>query len=155
MLEFDESKGTYRGVPKMWEVWVQDEPGGDRWEWESIRPLSVDADHTSSSRQATSPQLRPGGTWSRLFRRGPVPLPLPRSSQPPEEAQQQSHGPGAEAASLISDVRMSFVIAMPHVDTPNRRQSTLSQFSRVGENWWRKEYSIGTYHPPFREEFTR
>jgi len=37
MLEFDESKGTYRGVPKMWEVWVQDEPSGDRWEWESIR----------------------------------------------------------------------------------------------------------------------
>ena len=38
MLEFDESKGTYKGVPEMWEVWIQDEPSGDRhWEWENIR----------------------------------------------------------------------------------------------------------------------
>jgi len=37
MLEFDESKGTYRGVPKMWEVWIQDEPSGGHWEWENIR----------------------------------------------------------------------------------------------------------------------
>jgi len=37
MLEFDESKGTYKGVPKMWEVWIQDEPSGGHWEWENIR----------------------------------------------------------------------------------------------------------------------
>jgi hypothetical protein len=35
VLEFDEAKGSYKGVPKMWEVWVEDEP--NQWEWESIR----------------------------------------------------------------------------------------------------------------------
>ena len=38
MLEFDESKGTYKGVPEMREVWIQEEPSGGRhWEWENIR----------------------------------------------------------------------------------------------------------------------
>ena len=38
MLEFDENKGTYKGVPEMREVWIQEEPSGGRhWEWENIR----------------------------------------------------------------------------------------------------------------------
>ncbi|KAH9976218.1 hypothetical protein BGW80DRAFT_907268 [Lactifluus volemus] len=44
LLEFDEAKGAYKGVPEMWEVWIQDEPSGSQWEWEKIRPLSVDFD---------------------------------------------------------------------------------------------------------------
>jgi hypothetical protein len=37
LLEFDEAKGAYKGVPEMWEVWIQDEPSGSQWEWEKIR----------------------------------------------------------------------------------------------------------------------
>jgi hypothetical protein len=37
LLEFDEARGIYKGVPEMWEVWIQDEPSGSQWEWEKIR----------------------------------------------------------------------------------------------------------------------
>lgn len=47
---------------------------------------------------------------------------------------------------------MSFVIAMPYADAPNRRRSAISQVSSMGENWRRRDYAIGIYHhPPFRE----
>jgi hypothetical protein len=34
-LEFDEARGTHRGVPRLWQVWIQDEPS--EWVWENIR----------------------------------------------------------------------------------------------------------------------
>ncbi len=37
VLEYDEMMGTYRGTPKMWEVWTQAEPSGDQRDWGSIR----------------------------------------------------------------------------------------------------------------------
>jgi hypothetical protein len=82
---------------------------------------------------------------------------------PPPHAQQQQQqqvdvltGAGAEATTtgLISDVRASFVIAMPHADAPEQwRRSEISRVSQVVEqqNWRRKEYAIGIYHPSFRE----
>ena len=35
-LEYDETIGTYKGVPNMWEVWTQGEPGGSQRDWGSI-----------------------------------------------------------------------------------------------------------------------
>jgi hypothetical protein len=35
VLEFDEVKDAHKGVPKLWEVWVEDEP--NQWEWENVR----------------------------------------------------------------------------------------------------------------------
>ena len=37
VLEYDETIGTYKSVPKMWEVWTQHEPGGSQRHWESFR----------------------------------------------------------------------------------------------------------------------
>ena len=37
VLEYDDTIGTYRGVPKMWEVWTQGEPSGNQRDWESVR----------------------------------------------------------------------------------------------------------------------
>ena len=36
-LEYDETIGTYKGVPKMWEVWTQHEPGESQRDWETFR----------------------------------------------------------------------------------------------------------------------
>jgi len=47
---------------------------------------------------------------------------------------------------------MTFIIAMPHKDPPNRRQSVLSQGTSVNGDWGDREYAIGIYHAPFREE---
>ena len=64
---------------------------------------------------------------------------------------------GAEEAitkGLISGVRVSSVILMPHAEAPDRRRSEISQVSQVVEqqqNWRRREYAIGIYHPSFRE----
>lgn len=33
--EFDDSRGFNRGVPKLWEVWVRDEPSEKEWNWEN------------------------------------------------------------------------------------------------------------------------
>jgi len=144
VLEFDEAKGAYKGVPKLWEVWVEDEP--NQWEWESIRPLSVSVD---VDRAPTPPAVSPAPTsHSRpLFRNPFRPQPVPTAPQA------QHGGTGAEASVPISGVRMSFIIAMPYAGAPNRRRSEISQLSRVGENWRHRDYAIGVYHPPFREGF--
>jgi hypothetical protein len=84
---------------------------------------------------------------------------------PRSQAQQQQdvHGvTGAEEAAatttgLISDVQqVSLVIMMPHKETPDRRRSQISQVSQVEQqqNWRRREYAIGIYHPSFREGWT-
>jgi hypothetical protein len=51
-----------------------------------------------------------------------------------------------------SRLRMSFIIAMPYADPPNRRQSVLSQGPSVNGDWGHREYAIGIYHAPFLEE---
>jgi hypothetical protein len=33
--EFDDVKGSNRGVPKLWEVWVRDKPSEKEWNWEN------------------------------------------------------------------------------------------------------------------------
>src|SRR5258708_14647095 len=33
--EFDDVRGSNRGVPKLWEVWIRDEPSGKEWNWEN------------------------------------------------------------------------------------------------------------------------
>jgi hypothetical protein len=33
--EFDDVRGSNRGVPKLWEVWVRDEPSEKEWNWEN------------------------------------------------------------------------------------------------------------------------
>jgi len=86
--------------------------------------------------------------------------------RPPQVAQQQQqqhqqvdvHGVTSEeeaaTTELISGVRVSFVIMMPHADKPDRRRSEISQVSQVVEpqqNWRRREYAIGIYHPSFEE----
>ncbi|KAH9956481.1 hypothetical protein BC827DRAFT_1270852 [Russula dissimulans] len=147
--DLDEGRGADRKtVPKMWEVWIQDEFSGDRdpRSWESIRPLSVDVGHGPSSGQAAAPTLTRSRRWPRnLFRHQPVP-PAPPQPQPPNN----STGAEGQALSMYGSMRMSFVIAMPHTDAPNRRRSEISQVSRA-EIWRGREYAIGMYHPPFWE----
>ncbi|KAI9508523.1 hypothetical protein F5148DRAFT_885550 [Russula earlei] len=147
-LESDGSRGKHdlNRVPKMWEVWIQDDPSGGRWSWESVMPLSIDVDRASSERGiSTAPHSRL--RWPRNpFRRRPAPSPAPTQQQ----QQQHESGLGAEAQALISGMRMSFVIAMPQADAPNRRRSEISQASRA-DSWRRREYAIGTYHPPLWE----
>jgi len=33
--EFDDIRGCYRGVPKLWEVWIRDELCEKEWNWEN------------------------------------------------------------------------------------------------------------------------
>jgi len=148
MLDSDEIKATTGGVPKLWEVCVMDGPDGNQWEWESVRPLSIDVDR-EPSRRAISPAPTPRSRrfWPRnfLFHR--------RSAPPPSQAEQLDGGAGVvdvSARLLAGATRMSFIVAMPHADMPNRRRSEISQLSRVGENWRRREYAIGVYHPHCR-----
>jgi hypothetical protein len=84
----------------------------------------------------------------------------PPRSQAAQQQQQHLdvHGvTGAEEVTttgLISGVRVSFIVMMPHAETPDRRRSEISQVSQVVEqqqNWRRKEYAIGIYHPSFNE----
>ena len=35
LLEFDDIRGSNRGVPKLWEVWIRDEPSEKEWNWEN------------------------------------------------------------------------------------------------------------------------
>lgn len=58
----------------------------------------------------------------------------------------------AAASVPMSSLRMTFIIAMPHKDPPNRRQSVLSQGTSANGDWGDREYAIGLYHAPFREE---
>ncbi|KAI0002157.1 hypothetical protein BJV74DRAFT_36882 [Russula compacta] len=150
-FEFDDEVGgtcgTYRRTPKLCEVWTRDEPGGNQWDWESIRPLSADVDRAPSGqvRSRTVFSHRPWSLHSNLFGHRPAPPP-----PPPQEYQLDGAGASADALGPISGLRTSFIIAMPHADAANWRRSEMSQLSRV-EGWGRREYAIGTYHPPFRE----
>lgn len=58
----------------------------------------------------------------------------------------------AAASVPMSSLHMTFIIAMPHKDPPNRRQSVLSQGTSVNGDWGNREYAFGMYHAPFREE---
>jgi len=149
MLDFDEIKATVGGVPKLWEVCVMDGPVGNQWEWESIRPLSIDVDRERElSGRAISPT--PPTPSSRRF--WPLRHLFRRRSVPPPSQAEQLEGAGAEVSArlLAGATSMSFIVAMPHADMPNRRRSEISHLSRVGENWRRREYAIGVYHPHCR-----
>jgi len=142
--DLDEGRGAdKKAVPKLWEVWAQDEFSGDPWSWESIRPLSIDVGGGSSASTTTRSRRR----WPRsLFRRQPVP-PAPPQPQPHDNT-------GAEglALNMHGGLKMSFVIAMPHIGAQNRRRSEISHLSRAEEIWRGREYAIGRmYHPPFWE----
>ncbi|KAH9050923.1 hypothetical protein EDB83DRAFT_2399199 [Lactarius deliciosus] len=127
VLEYDDTIGTFRGIPEMWEVWTQGEPGGSQRDWKSIRPLSADL--------GRAPPVNPEPTYDDI-----PPAPLCRL-------------PDAAASSApMSSLRTTFIIAMPCADPPNRRQSVLSQGPSVNGDWGLREYAIGIYHAPFREE---
>ncbi|KAI9465315.1 hypothetical protein BJY52DRAFT_1246484 [Lactarius psammicola] len=140
VLEYDETIGTYRGVPKMWEVWTQGEPSGSQRDWESVRPLSVDPESALrvNPEPTASPTSHPHRSLRCAFRR----------PAPPPEAPPRRDSPDAPMSSL----RTTFIIAMPCADPPNRRQSVLSQGPSVNGDWGQREYAIGIYHAPFREE---
>ena len=59
------------------------------------------------------------------------------------------------ATGFINGVRVSCLIMMPHHHPhAQRRRSEISQVSQMVEqqqNWRRREYAIGIYHPSFRE----
>ncbi|KAH9174906.1 hypothetical protein EDB89DRAFT_420118 [Lactarius sanguifluus] len=133
VLEYDDTMGTYRGVPKLWEVWTQGEPSGSQRDWKSIRPLSADVER--------APPVHPEPTTtSPSFRSRPAP--------PPE-----APSPDAAASSApMSSLCTTFIVAMPCADPPNRRQSVLPQGLSVNADWGLREYAIGIYHAPFREE---
>jgi len=137
VLEYDETIGTYRGVPDMWEVWTQGEPSGSQGDWGSVRPLSVDVERAPRvNPEPTAPHSR-RLLWNAFRRPDP----------PPDD------GPGGGAASAQgSSLRVSFIIAMPCADPPNRRHSVLSQGPSVNGDWGNREYAIGIYQAPFREE---
>lgn len=136
VLEYDDTIGTYRGVPEMWEVWTQGEPSGSQRDWKSIRPLSADV--------GRAPPVNPEPTTTspphRSFRSRPAPPP----EAPPPDA--------AASSAPMSSLRTTFIVAMPCADLSNRRQSVLSQGLSVNGDWGLREYAIGIYHAPFREE---
>jgi hypothetical protein len=57
--EFDDNRGSNRGVPKLWEMWIRDEPREKEWNWENTT--------TAVSFCAVQPTMR------RFF---PPPIPL-------------------------------------------------------------------------------
>ena len=57
--EFDDNRGSNRGVPKLWEMWIRDELREKEWNWENIT--------TAVSFCAVQPTMR------RFF---PPPIPL-------------------------------------------------------------------------------
>jgi len=153
--EFDDIRGSNRGVPKLWEVWTRIER---EWNWENTAaaPLSIDVGRVPSE-QTVSPTSR-----SRSCRPWPCSLFHRRRMRPTRSQQQQQHGvTGGEEATttgLISGVRVSLVIMMPHAETPDRRRSEISQASQVmveqQQNWRRREYALGIHHPSVREGWT-
>ncbi|KAF8504793.1 hypothetical protein F5888DRAFT_785467 [Russula emetica] len=158
--EFDDIRGSNRGVPKLWEVWIRDDPTEKEWNWETTTttPLSVDVGRVPSEQAVSPPTSRSRRPWPySLFRRRPA---RPPRSQVAQQQQLDVHGvTGAEEVTtgLISGVRVSFVIVMPHAETPDRRRSEISRVSQVVEqqqNWRRREYAVGIYHPSFKEGWT-
>jgi len=165
--EFDDIRGSNRGVPKLWEVWIRDEASEKEWNWENATtPLSVDVGRVRTDQTVSPPTSRSRRPWpySLLRRRQVRP---PRSQAAQLQQLQQLDAPvsvhdvtGAEEATTtgpISGVQVSLVIMMPHADAPDRRRSEISQVSHVVErqqNWRRREYAIGIYHPSFREGWT-
>jgi hypothetical protein len=162
--EFDDGRGSNRGVPKLWDMWVRDEPSDEKeWNWETTTtsPLSVDVGHVPSEQTASPPTSRSRRHW---------PYRLVRRRRPPRSQAAQQLGvhvvtgageaaPATPATTtgLISDAQVSLVIMMPHKETSDRRRSQISQVSQVVEqqqNWRRREYAIGIYHPSFREGWT-
>ncbi|KAI0266460.1 hypothetical protein BC834DRAFT_129879 [Gloeopeniophorella convolvens] len=138
VLQFDEAKGTYTGVPKMWEVWIQADPNGSKGRWESMKPLSVDAGPASTkSSPVTPPARRPW--FHHASRRSPMP------SQP------RLNGAGAGVPGSVDGIQVSFIVAMPGASAQSWRRSGLSQHSSHWGQWQTGEYVIGTYHAPFRE----
>jgi len=135
VLEYDEAQGTYRGVPKMWEVWTQSEPSGSQGDLESITPLSADVERAPRINPESTTSSRASNLRRFAFRR-----PIPPTEVTP---------PGSVPTSRL---RMSFIIAMPCADPPNRRRSVLSQGPSVNGDWGRREYAIGIYHAPYLEE---
>jgi hypothetical protein len=116
-----------------------------------IQPLSIDVDRELSGR-AIPPAPRSRRFWPRnLFHRRSVPPPSSQAEQQLDSAGAGAAGVDVSARLLAGATRMSFIVAMPHADMPNRRRlSEISQLSRVGENWRRREFAIGVYHPHFR-----
>jgi len=143
VLEYDETIGTYRGVPKMWEVWTRGEPSGTQRDWEGgVRPLSANVER--APRVSPDPMTSHASNLRRSLREA-FRRPTPTTKVPPPGDME------TEATIPMSRLRMTFIIAMPCADPPNRRQSVLSQGPSVNGNWGHREYAIGIYHAPFRE----
>ena len=110
------------------------------------QPLSADVERASPrvnpEHKTPSPASRSRRSLWNAFRRADL---FPEVPQPPGD------GPGGAAASP-SSLRTSFIIAMPRADPPNRRHSVLSQGPSVNGDWGNREFAIGIYHAPFREE---
>jgi hypothetical protein len=109
---------------------------------ENVQPLSANVER--------APRVNPEPMTSRAsnLRRFAFRRPTPHTEVPPA-----SDVEAAAASVPMSSLHMTFIIAMPHKDPPNRRQSVLSQGTSVnGGDWGRREYAIGIYHAPFREE---
>ncbi|KAH9067586.1 hypothetical protein EDB87DRAFT_10196 [Lactarius vividus] len=139
VLEYDDTIGTYRGVPKMWEVWTQGEPSGDQRDWKSIRPVSVDVERAPRIDPEPTTTSPPRRSPRRAFRHS-----APTPEAPPPDV--------AASSAPMSTLRTTFIVAMPCADLPNRRQSVLSQGLSVNGDWGLREYAIGIYHAPFRED---
>lgn len=159
VLEYDETISVYRGVPDMWEVWTQGEPSGSRREWGSLKvsrttslhhfcelltrptflqPLSANVEYPP--RVNPEHMTSPASNLRRCACRRPKP---PTEVAPPGDLEAAKSVP-------MGRLRMTFIIAMPS-DPPNRRQSVRSQGPyRNGDV--HREYAIGIYHAPFREE---
>ena len=159
VLEYDETIGAYSGVPEMWEVWTQGEPSGSRRDWGSLKvsrttslcyfcelltrpdilqPLSANVE--LPPRVNPEHMTSPASNLRRCGCRRPEP---PTAAAPPGDLE-------AAASVPMSRLRMTFIIAMPS-DPPNRRQSVRSQGPCLNGDAHR-EYAIGIYHAPFREE---
>ena len=105
----------------------------------NAQPLSVDVER--APRVNLEPALHSRRLLWNAFRR-----PDPQPDAPPPD-----DGLGAVAVAPGSSLRVSYIIAMPCADPPNRRHSLLSQGPSVN-GWGNREYAIGFYHAPYREE---
>ena len=54
--EFDDVRGSNRGVPKLWEMWIRDEPGEKEWNWENTAAAVSFRVIIQSPHPSTSPQ---------------------------------------------------------------------------------------------------